>query len=136
MSIPIRYLLDTNAASHIAKDIIPSVTRQFNRVKTATVAISVISEAELLFGLAKKPEARQVASAVRGFLSGITILPWDSNSAGQYAHIRAMLQRQGNTLGGMDMMIAAHALAEDAVLVTNDAAFRQIQHLKTEDWTA
>lgn len=136
MSTTVRYLLDTNTASHVAKDTIPFVTRKFNRVRTETVAISVISEAELLFGLARKPEARHVASAVREFLSKVAILPWDSIAAGHYAHLRAMLQREGKTLGGMDMMIAAHALAEDAILVTNDAAFRRIEHLKTEDWTA
>lgn len=73
---------------------------------------------------------------MREFLSGITILAWDSKAANHYAHLRAMLEREGKPLGGMDTMIAAHALAEDAVLVTNDAAFQWIEHLKTEDWTA
>jgi tRNA(fMet)-specific endonuclease VapC len=136
MSAQIRYLLDTNTASHIAKDTIPSATRQFNRIRRNTVAISVISEAEMLFGLAKIPEAKVLGSAIREFLSSIAILPWDSNAAGHYAHLRAALQRTGKTLGAMDMLIAAQALAVDAILVTNDAAFQRISHLKTEDWTA
>jgi tRNA(fMet)-specific endonuclease VapC len=135
MSTQVRYLLDTNIASHIAKDTIPTVTRQFNRVRRNAVGISVITEAEMLFGLAKMPEAKALESAIREFLSEIAILPWDSEAARHYAHLRAGLQRAGKTLGAMDMLIAAHALAEDAVLVTNDAAFRRISHLKTEDWT-
>ena|SRR5277367_6570528 len=135
MSAQIRYLLDTNIASHIAKDTIPVATREFNRVRRETVGISVISEAELLFGLAKMPEARVLASAVQEFLSKISILPWDSNAARHYAHVRAALQRSGNSLGAMDMLIAAQAVAADAILVTNDAAFQRISHLKTEDWT-
>jgi tRNA(fMet)-specific endonuclease VapC len=132
----IRYLLDTNTASYLAKDTVPSVRRQFQRVRAASVGISVVSEAELLFRLARKPEAKHIAIAVREFLSRITILAWDSKAAYHYAQLRAMLEREGKSLGGMDMMIAAHAVAEDAVLVSNDSAFSRIGHLKTEDWTA
>jgi tRNA(fMet)-specific endonuclease VapC len=135
MSVQIRYLLDTNIASHIAKDTLPTATRQFNRVRREAVGISVITEAEMLFGLAKMPEAKVLASIIREFLSKTRILIWDSKAAGHYAHLRAELQRAGRGLGAMDMMIAAHALAEDAILVTNDAAFRWLSHLKTEDWT-
>ena len=135
MSARVRYLLDTNIASHIAKDTIPMATRQFTRVRTETVAISIISEAELLFGLAKMPEARVLASAIRVFLSKISILPWDSNAARHYAHLRAALRRAGSALGAMDMLIAAQAITIDAILVTSDVAFRRIDQLKTEDWT-
>jgi len=135
MSVQVHYLLDTNIASHIAKDTLPRVARQFNRVRRNTLAISVITEAEMLYGLAKMPEARVLASIVREFLAKTRILIWDSKAAGHYAYLRSELQRAGKTLGAMDMMIAAHALAEDAILVTNDSAFQRISHLRTEDWT-
>jgi tRNA(fMet)-specific endonuclease VapC len=133
--MPISYLLDTNTVSYLAKDSVPSVTRQFRRLQVSSIAISTVSEAELLYGLARKPDAHRIASAVHRLLSGIIILPWHSGAAEVYSHLRAALEREGKTMGDMDMMIAAHAIAEDAILVTNDAAFRRIEHLKVEDWT-
>lgn len=131
----IHYLLDTNTVSHLAKDDTPSITRQFRRLQRSSIAISAVSEGELLYGLARKPDARHIAAAVLGCLAGISILAWDSNAAKFYGHLRAALEREGKTMGSLDMMIAAHALAEDAVLVTNDAAFRRIDRLRVEDWT-
>jgi tRNA(fMet)-specific endonuclease VapC len=131
----IRYLLDTNTVSHMAKGDTPSISRQFQRLKSSSIAISAVSEGELLYGLARRPEVRHIAAAVISVLAGISVLPWDSNAARFYGHLRAALEREGKTLGSLDMMIAAHALAEDAVLVTNDAAFRHIDRLRIEDWT-
>jgi tRNA(fMet)-specific endonuclease VapC len=62
-------------------------------------------------------------------------LPWDSNAARRYADVRATLEIAGTPMGNLDMMIAAHALAEEAVLVTNDRSFRRLKELKIEDWT-
>jgi tRNA(fMet)-specific endonuclease VapC len=63
------------------------------------------------------------------------VLPWDSEAAWQYAELRAAMERRGKPMGNLDMMIAAHALAAQAVLVTNDHVFRQVKQLKIEDWT-
>ncbi|MBT9332917.1 PIN domain-containing protein [Acidipila sp. 4G-K13] len=98
--------------------------------------ISVISEAELLFGLERRPEAHVLAISVHALLRKIAILPWTSAAAEYYATVRADLERTGQPMDDMDIMIAAHVLAEDCVLVTNDAAFRRIEGLKIEDWTA
>ena len=69
------------------------------------------------------------------FLLRVDSLPWDSNAARRYADVRAALEIAGTPMGNLDMMIAAHALAEEAVLVTNDRSFRRLKKLKIEDWT-
>jgi tRNA(fMet)-specific endonuclease VapC len=65
----------------------------------------------------------------------VEALPWDSKAAWHYADVRATLERHGKPMGNLDMMIAAHALAVDAILVTNDRTFRRLGKLKVEDWT-
>jgi tRNA(fMet)-specific endonuclease VapC len=66
----------------------------------------------------------------------VAILPWDSDAARKYGQLRAVLERDGQPMGNLDVMIAAHALAVGAVLVTNDQAFARIKKLKVEDWTS
>ncbi|HZD50486.1 MAG TPA: type II toxin-antitoxin system VapC family toxin [Silvibacterium sp.] len=131
----VAYMLDTNIASFVIKDSIPGLRAHVRGFRVNQIAVSVVTEAELLYGLARKPEATRLKPRVLEFLGAVKILPWTSDAAEHYALTRASLERIGRSLDDLDMMIAAHALAEDAVLVTNDAAFQRIEHLKTEDWT-
>lgn len=62
-------------------------------------------------------------------------LPWDSRAAQQYASLRAALERDGTPVGNLDLMIAAHALAVEAILVTSDRVFRRFKKLRIKDWT-
>ena len=130
-----RYLLDTNTASYIIKGNIPSVRERLLKVPMSRVLISAVTEAELLFGAARKREAVRLKTAVNEFLLRVESLPWDSGAARHYADIRAALEMAGTPMGNLDMMIGAHALAVEAVLVTNDRSFRRLKHLKIEDWT-
>jgi tRNA(fMet)-specific endonuclease VapC len=130
-----RYLLDTNIASYVIKGNIPRVRERLLRVPMAQLAISAVTEAELLFGAARKPEAVRLKVAVEEFLLRVEALPWDSKAARHYADVRATQEHHGKPMGNLDMMIAAHALAVEAVLVTNDRAFRRLGKLKLEDWT-
>lgn len=130
-----RYLLDTNIASYIIKGSIPAVRQRLVKVPMAKVAISAVTEGELHFGVARRPDATHLAAIVREFLLRLTILPWDSEAAQQYGRLRATLEREGRPMGNLDMMIGAQALASGLVLVTNDQAFRRIRKLKIEDWT-
>jgi tRNA(fMet)-specific endonuclease VapC len=132
--MPIRYLLDTNTVSHILKGDIPRVRKCLLKVPMSEVAISVVTEAELRFGVARRPEATRLQIAVDEFLLRLGCLPWDSTVAQQYAHLRAALERDGEPMGNLDMMIAAHALAIPAVLVSSDHVFRRVKQLKTQDW--
>ncbi len=128
------YLLDTNTASYIIKGTIPHVRQHLVRVPMGRVAISVVTEAELRFGVTRRPEASRLRIAIEEFLLRVESLPWDSKAAGQYAELRAMLEREGTMIGNLDLMIAAHALALPAILVTHDRAFRRVRSLKLEDW--
>jgi tRNA(fMet)-specific endonuclease VapC len=133
--MPVRYLLDTNTVSYIIKGNRPRVRERLLRVAMADVGISVITEAELLFGLARRPEATKLKTVVEEFLLRVEVLPWDSEAAQQYARIRATLEGSGEPMGNLDLMIAAQTLASGIVLVTSDAVFRRVKGLKVEDWS-
>jgi tRNA(fMet)-specific endonuclease VapC len=130
-----RYLLDTNIATYVIKGNIPAVRRRIVQVPVAQLAISAVTEGELRHGVARRPDAARLRTVVDEFLLRMTILPWDSEAAQRYGQTRAALEREGQPMGNLDMMIGAHALALGAVLVTNDRAFARIEGLKVEDWT-
>jgi tRNA(fMet)-specific endonuclease VapC len=130
-----RYLLDTNIASCIIKGNSPAVDRRLVKVPMAQIAISAVTEGELRFGAARLlPHATRLHNMIEDFFLRVAVLPWDSDAAQQYGQLRATLEREGQPMGNLDTMIAAHALALDAVLVTNDHAFARIKKLKVVDW--
>jgi tRNA(fMet)-specific endonuclease VapC len=133
--MPVRYLLDTNTASYVIKGNFPRVRERLLRVPMAEVGISAVTEAELRFGVARKPGAIRLKTAVEEFLLRVEVLPWDSAAAEEYAEVRADLERTGKPMGNLDLMIAAHAISAQLVLVTHDHVFRRIKRLKVEDWT-
>ena len=85
--------------------------------------------------MAKRPQARRLRAAVEAFLLRVDVLPCSRATAVHYGALRAELTRAGKPLAPLDMLIAAHALEVDAILVTNDAAFAQVRGLRLEDWT-
>jgi tRNA(fMet)-specific endonuclease VapC len=129
-----RYMLDTNTVSHLLREH-PAVARHVVAVPMASLCISAITEGELLFGLAKRPNAKRLQVAVREFLRRLDALPWESTTAECYGLVRAAMARRGKVLAPLDLLIAAHALSVGAVLVTNDRAFSQVSDLHVEDWT-
>lgn len=129
-----RYLLDTNTVSHLIKQH-PQVSRRIIEVPIASLCISAITAGELRYGLAKRPEAKRLHVAVKEFLLRVDVLPWDHKVAECYGEYRAELEKLGKSLASLDLLTAAHALAIDAVLVTNDKAFKQVADLTVEDWT-
>ena len=130
------YLLDTNIASHIIKGDIPVVRKHLAKVPLHNIAVSVVTQAELLYGVAKRGHPPGLATRVNEFLIRVAVLPWTEDVAGIYANLRASCEAAGITLAPMDMMIAAHAKATGAILVTRDPAFGKVKNgLKLEDWT-
>jgi len=130
------YLLDTNTVAYIVNGRSPAARqRMAQQIKHSVIAISAISEAEVLYGLAKNPAATRLRSAVEGLFSAIRVLPWDSEAARAYGTLRAKMTVAGKSLSTMAMLIAAHALATDAILVTRDKAFAQVSGLRpTLNW--
>jgi tRNA(fMet)-specific endonuclease VapC len=131
----VRYLLDTNTVSYVIRGNRPRVRERLLRVPMAEAGISVITEAELLFGLARRPDATKLKTVVEEFLLRVEVLPWNSEAAQQYSRIRAILEDTGEPMGNLDLMIAAQALASDVVLVSSDTVFRRVKGLKIEDWS-
>jgi tRNA(fMet)-specific endonuclease VapC len=130
----VRYLLDTNTVSYVIKATFPRVRERLLKIPMSQIVISVITEAELLFGLVKRPEATKLKIVVEEFLLRVEVLPWDSEAARRYARARADLEHEGEPMGNLDLMIAAQALAAGAVLVTSDRVFRRVKGLRIEDW--
>jgi len=130
------YILDTNMVSYIVKGRSPAARARLLALKEDEVAaVSAITEAEIRYGLAKRPEATALKALMEGFLASIRVLPWDREEADTYGRLRAKLEKNGISLGSMDMMIAAHASATGAILVTNDKAFSQVDDLHaTVNW--
>ena len=129
-----RYMLDTNTVSHLLKKH-PIVARRVVAVPITSLCISAITQGELLFGLAKRPEATTLHAAVGELLRRVDILAWDATAANSYGAARAATQRQGRVVAPLDLLIGAHALSTQAVLVTNDRAFGHLAGLQIEDWT-
>lgn len=128
------YLLDTNTVSHLIKRH-PNVTQRLLAVPVHCVCISAITAGELAFGLAKRPDATALKVAVGEFLRHVDVLPWDHAVAQTYGALRAHLQKNGTPLAPLDTQIAAHALHVQAILVSNDKAFLQVDGVEVEDWT-
>ena len=129
-----RYMLDTNTVSHLLKKH-PVVARRVVAVPITSLCISAITQGELLFGLARRPEATALHGAVREFLRRVDVLPWDTAASEVYGPARAAREREGRVLAPLDLLIGSHALSTDAVLVTNDRAFGHLPGLQIEDWT-
>jgi tRNA(fMet)-specific endonuclease VapC len=127
-------MLDTNTVSHIVRGRAPAMAR-LAKVPMANVCISVITEGEIRFGLAKRPQATRLHQIVHEFFQRVEIKPWDSTTAIVYGNLRAALEGSGKNVGALDLLIGAHALALDCKLITNDGGFGKIGDLKTEDWT-
>ncbi len=123
-------MLDTNTVSYIARGRSTAARARLLALSDDdTACISAITEAEVRYGLAKRPEATALRVLMDGFLDSIRILPWGRSEAQAYGILRAKLGASGRLLGNMDLMIAAHAIAADAVLVTNDRGLTQVDDL-------
>jgi tRNA(fMet)-specific endonuclease VapC len=138
VSVPALYLLDTNITGYIVRDESPLARQILKETRrNSRVAISTISEAEILFGLERKPEARQLRFAAGQFLELVEVLPWDSAAASAYARLRNTLQSAGVALSQADLFIAAHAASLGAVLVSHDKAFQHVRpFISVTDWAA
>jgi tRNA(fMet)-specific endonuclease VapC len=127
-------MLDAKTISQLIKAH-PTVSRRMTTTPMSSLSISAITQGELLFGLAKRPEATRLHLAVRELPRRVDVLPWNSAAAECYGTVRAVMTRLGKVLAPLDLLIAAHALSVGAVLVTNDRAFGMVDALPIEDWS-
>lgn len=133
----IRYLIDTDTASYFLKNCFAPLTA---RMKTAMLdeeaAISVVTRAEIRYGQRLMEREDRRVRLINAFLEDIPALDWTIEAAEHYARLAAEQKRQGWFIGTLDTQIAAHALAEDLILVTNNGRhFGRIPELQIENWT-
>ena len=130
-----RRTLDTNICSYILRRHPASMIERFAALDSQQLWLSAIVAAELRFGAAKLASPK-FSAAVEAWLAGFDVRPWLVEAAHHYAQLRAALERAGQPVGGMDMLIAAHAMAEDSVVITNNAReFHRVPGLAVEEWS-
>lgn len=129
-----RYLLDTNIISDAIRNTRGSCAERIGETQPDDICTSIVVAAELRFGVEKKGSA-ELADRVDRALASIEVVPLSVDADGAYGKLRADLERDGRVIGANDMLIAAHALAIDAILVTdNTAEFSRIPELRVENW--
>lgn len=130
------HMLDTDTASYIIKGRPPGVGVKIAAIPPSMLCVSVMTRAELQYGLKRLPAGHRLHVGVREFLRIVRVLPWDADAADYYAEIRHQLVTTGQAIGEMDMMIAAHSLAARAVLVTNNVRhYERIPGLALVNWS-
>lgn len=128
------YLLDTDTASAALKGV-AGIDRRLTTMPTGAWCISAITRAELRYGVARRPGAIVLAKVVDAFLAIARTEAWDRRAADVHGRLRAALAARGQPIGDLDEMIAAHALATNAILVTaNTTHFARIPDLRLENW--
>jgi len=132
------HMLDTDTASYVIKRRSAAIEARLAAIEPAMVCVSVMTRAELLYGLKRLPAEHRLHLSVRQFLRIVRVLAWDSEAADYYAEIRHQLVTTGQPIGEMDMMIAAHSLSAGAILVTNNLRHfeRVAAPLLLENWMA
>ena len=129
-----KYLLDTNICIYLINERPKKVLTHFKRHSLEDIGISSITASELAFGVAKSASSKNSA-ALEAFLLPLNVVDYDAGAAMIYGDIRATLEKQGKTIGPLDLLIAASALSRQLILVTNnEKEFRRISKLKVENW--
>jgi tRNA(fMet)-specific endonuclease VapC len=128
-------MLDTDTCSCVMRAATPAVDRRLAEAGVEQVCISVVTKAELLFGVAPSPSAARDAASVAQLLSYLQVLDLPEAAADHYAEIRAQLQRKGRPIGANDLLLAAHARCLGLTLVTNNVReFSRVPGLAVENW--
>ena len=129
------YLIDTNICIYLMNKKPSKVIQRFKDIEIGQIGISTITVSELNYGVAKSEFQKQNAIRLEEFLTPFEILPYDETASKYYGIIRSQLESQGKVIGPLDMLIAAHALSRDLILITNnEKEFLRIKSLKVENW--
>lgn len=131
-----RYLLDTHVVSHIMQGRDADLLARLTQLPVGRAVLSSITLAELEYGLHRKGQPQRLRNALTQILLRMDVLSWDESVAVCYGEFCSTLESQGINLSDFDMMIAAHAVAADAILVSRDKAFAQVpaERLSLEIW--
>ena len=131
------YLLDTSICIYLINQRPPSIVEKLMQFSPQELGISAIVVSELQYGVAKSSQSERNRQLLDAFLRPFQIVPYDAAAAEAYGLIRADLEKKGQPIGREDLLIAAHALAADLTLVTNnEAEFKRVPNLRVENWAA
>ena len=129
-----KYLLDTNICIYIINSRPLHVLERFRREAIGDIGVSVITAAELAYGVAKSGSARN-RGALEKFLAPLEVASLRADAIWRYGTLRASLEQRGLPIGSLDTLMAAHALTLNATLVTNNASeFSRVDGLRLENW--
>ena len=130
-----KYLLDTNICIALIRQRPAGLLQRLTALEPGEVGLSSITLAELIYGADKSSQTEQNLAALEQFLLPLELVNFDESAATAYGQIRAGLEREGKVIGSMDMLIAAHALSLNTILVTNNTKeFGRVSGLLLEDW--
>lgn len=130
-----KYMLDTNICIFAIREKSPDIAEKILEAAGEGICISSITLAELIYGVQKSRFRDQNTKALIRFMTPISVLNFNQDAADEYGRIRVDLESRGTPIGPLDSLIAAHAVAEDLVLVThNTKEFRRVDGLKVENW--
>jgi tRNA(fMet)-specific endonuclease VapC len=130
-----RYLLDTNICIYIRQRRPDQVLKRFQRLQPGEAVLSVITFGELQYGAAKSRQSGTAFQQLQELASLLPRVPLPENAGEFYGRVRFELESKGRLIGNNDLWIAAHALALNLVLVTNNVEFSRIRELEIENWT-
>jgi tRNA(fMet)-specific endonuclease VapC len=129
------YLLDTNICVYLISGKYEQVNQRFLSIAADQIAVSVIVAAELAYGVEHSQRVAENRKRLDVFFSGVPILDWGKESIWHFAKLKSQLRNAGTPIGELDLQIASHALALDAVCVTNNTReFERIEGLRLENW--
>jgi len=127
-------LLDTNICIYIINAKPAAVLQRFRQYRIGEIGMCSVVAAELAYGVAKSGSIRN-RQALEMFLAPLTIFPFDETAVWAYGELRAELERKGTTIGSLDTLIAAHALSQSALLITNNTdEFTRVPGLQLDNW--
>ena len=130
----VTYMLDTNICIYVINARPPTVLARFRQERLGTIGVSSVTAAELAFGVVKSGSTRN-REALEMFLAPLDVMPFDVLAIWHYGELRAGLGRRGLPVGALDTMIAAHALASNTILVTNNTReFARVPGLRLIYW--
>jgi len=131
------FMLDTNICVSLIRQKQRGLIERLTSHDPDEVGVSIITVAELSYGAQKSAQPSQNLRALEQFLLPLEVADFDQSAADTYGLVRAHLEKNGNPIGSMDMLIGAHALSLGVVLVTNNIReFKRIPNLRVEDWLA
>lgn len=129
------YMLDTNICIYLIKKRPPTVLERFQQISSQEICLSIITLAELQYGVEKSASKQLNQTIIDDFVSRLQVLSWDRLAVKYYGKIRANLEKKGTPIGLMDLMIASHCLSLNYTLITNNIKeFERIPELKIENW--